>query len=137
MPKLSLISVTFSALIFVVLLPYLEISETHIFNPEWPGHARFHNAWQLTANAALSVLALALVWKQSAPKIGMGIALIINVSLLIALMAGPLFSGSTIIVSHSSDLAIGGINVAAIVIGFSTVLLLLGYSAISNRSENQ
>jgi hypothetical protein len=135
MPKISLISTTFSAMIFAILLPYLEISETHLFNPDWPAHARFHNAWQLLANASLSILSVILVWKGSAPKVGMGLALIINISLLIGLAAGPLFGGSTILVSHGSDLAVGGINVAAIVIAFSTLLLLVGYRALLNRSE--
>ena len=136
MPKLAVISITLSAFIFVGLLPYLEISATHLINPDWTAHARFHNAWQLLTNAALSILAFFLVWKGPAPRVGMGIALIINVSLLIALITGSFYGGSTIVNSGGSELAVGGINIAAIVIGFSTVLLLMGYRAVSNRSKN-
>ncbi len=136
MPKLALISITLSALIFVGLIPFLEISDTHLLSPEWPPHARFHNAWQLLTNGALSILALLLVWKSSAPRIGMGIALILNISLLIALMTGALYGGSTIMVSDSSERAIGGINIAAIIIGFSTGLLLLGYRAVLSSSKS-
>ncbi|MBV1885430.1 MAG: hypothetical protein KUG61_00010 [Parvibaculaceae bacterium] len=136
MSKLALISITLSALVFVVLLPYLEISDTHLLNPDWLAHARFHNAWQLLTNAALSIFALYLVWNGSTPKVGMGIALIINVSLLIALITGSFYGGSTIVISSGSELAVGGINSAAIVIGFSTVLLLMGYRAVSNSPEN-
>lgn len=130
MPKLALISITLSAFIFVGLLPYLEISGTHLLSPDWIPHARFHNAWQLMTNAALSVLALLLVWKGTAPKLGMGIALMINITLLLALLIGSLYGGSTILVADPSEKAIGGINLAAIVIGISTILLLLGYRAI-------
>ena len=136
MPKLSLISITFSTFIFVGLIPFLEVSDTHLLSPDWIPHARFHNAWQLMCNAALSILALLLVWKNTAPKIGMGIALMINISLLIALMIGALYGGSTIMVSDASEKAIGGINLAAIVIGVSTILLLLGYRATSNHSKS-
>jgi len=136
MSKLALISITLSALVFAVLLPYLEISATHLLSPDWPAHARFHNAWQLLTNAALSIFALFLVWKGPTPRVGMGIALIINVSLLIALITGSFYGGSTIVNSGGSELAVGGINIAAIVIGFLTVLLLMGYRAVSNSPEN-
>ncbi|PCI53238.1 MAG: hypothetical protein COB36_12395 [Alphaproteobacteria bacterium] len=136
MPKLALISITLSALVFVGLLPLLEISDRHLLSPDWIAHARFHNAWQLLTNALLSILAVFLVWKGAAPRVGMGIALMINVSLLGALIMGSLYGGSTIVVSDGSDLAIGNINIAAIVIGFLTVLLLLGYRAVSNLPKD-
>ena len=135
MPKLALISIAVSALIFVGLIPFLEISSTHLFSPDWTPHARFHNAWQLMANAALSILALLLVWKGNAPRLGMGIALMINITLLFALLIGSLYGGSTIVVTDPAEKAIGGINIAAIVIGVSTALLLLGYRALGALSK--
>lgn len=135
MSKLALISITFSALIYAGLLPYLEISDTHLLSPDWPAHARFHNAWQLLANAALSIFAIFLVWKGPAPKVGIGIALAINISLLMALATGSIYGGSNILNSDGTELAVGGINIAALVIGISTALLFMGYCAISIRSK--
>ena len=43
------IVVTGYAAVFLVLIPVLEISDTHLLNEDWPGHARLHEAWQLLA----------------------------------------------------------------------------------------
>lgn len=53
---------TMGFLIFGALIPVLEISDTHVFNEEWPPHARLHEVWQLATNTSLAVLCLWLVW---------------------------------------------------------------------------
>lgn len=53
---------TAGILVFGLLIPILEVNATHLFNPDWPQHARFHDAWQLLTNSGLAVLCLWLVW---------------------------------------------------------------------------
>jgi hypothetical protein len=36
---------------------------THIFNPEWPPHAKFHNAQTMLLGTALGLLALHTLWR--------------------------------------------------------------------------
>lgn len=136
MPKLALISITLCAVVTVGFLPFMEISETHLINPDWPAHARIHNGWQLLTNAALITLAFFLIWKDMAPRIGLGIALIINVSFLIALITSSFYGGS-MVNSDGSEAAIGGINIGVAISAILTALLLLGYRAVSNRPKNK
>lgn len=135
MPKLALISISLSAFVLAVLLPSLEISVTHLINPDWPSHARLHDAWQLLTNGALSIFALVLVWKGHAPKIGIGIALIISISFLISLISGPLYGGS-MLNSDGTEMAVAGLNVAVLIVVILTVLLMLSYRAVSLHTRN-
>ena len=44
---------------------------SHLFNPEWVGHARFHDAAMLNLLCGASVLGLWLLWRRSAePDVG-------------------------------------------------------------------
>jgi hypothetical protein len=40
-------------------------NRSHVFNPDWPPHARFHAAAFVLATVGLSLLGLWLVWKRS------------------------------------------------------------------------
>jgi len=135
MPKLALITITLSAFVLAVLIPYLEISDTHLTNPDWPSHARLHDAWQLLTNGTLSILALVLVWNGSAPRLGIAIAMIISISFLISLTLGPLYGGS-MLNSDGTEMAVAGINVAVVLVAILTVLLALSYRAVSAHTRN-
>lgn len=39
-----------------------DIDHTHLLNPEWVGHARFHLMWLLVFMAASGLVNLALIW---------------------------------------------------------------------------
>ncbi len=38
-------------------------NETHIFNPKWPPHAKFHNAQTMILSTLLGLTSLWLVWR--------------------------------------------------------------------------
>jgi hypothetical protein len=43
--------------------PYIfDWNETHIYNPTWPGHAKFHNAQTMSTGALCGLSALAVLW---------------------------------------------------------------------------
>ena len=50
-----------TALVFGVIPPVVDISETHVFKPDWPPHARFHMVWLLGVTSTLAVMVIALV----------------------------------------------------------------------------
>jgi len=56
------LAITLGVLVFGLLLPILEIGPTHVFNPDWPPHARLHEVWQLLTNSGLAVVCLLMVW---------------------------------------------------------------------------
>ena len=35
---------------------------THIYNPAWPPHAKYHNAQTMSTGAALALIALPVIW---------------------------------------------------------------------------
>jgi hypothetical protein len=52
--------------VFTAVTPYLaDWNATHIFNPRWTPHAKFHNAQTMAFAAVLGVLALVYVWRRS------------------------------------------------------------------------
>lgn len=126
MHKFVTVSVGLSAIIFTVLIPALELNSTHLTNPDWPSHARLHEAWQLLTNSAISVLALGCVWTDRAPRIGISLALVICVSFLAAWALGPVYGGS-MLHTDGTQMAVGGINFAVIVVIALTALLVANF----------
>lgn len=56
------IIISFIAL-FTMISPYLaDWNITHIYNPTWPPHAKFHNAQTMVLGAFLGFLALYCLW---------------------------------------------------------------------------
>jgi len=53
---------TLATLIYGVLPPFVDLTETHVFHPEWTPHSRMHMVWLLGTNSAIAVLALYLLW---------------------------------------------------------------------------
>ncbi|QKG70635.1 hypothetical protein [Erythrobacter mangrovi] len=114
------ISVALSALIYLALIPALEIGPTHVSNPDWPAHARLHEVWQLTSNALLSLLALWLVWRTSQASTGGLIAFFINIGFLAAYFSAETYGGS-MVHSDGSELLVFGVNPALAVVALVTV----------------
>lgn len=129
MSSLAKVSVGLSAAIFAGLIPLLEINPTHLFNPEWPEHARLHEAWQLLTNAGVSLLAVECVWTQRATRLGLSLALIICGSFLTAWALGGSYGGS-MLHSDGTQMALAGINVAVIVVFIVTGLLTLSWLSL-------
>ncbi len=61
--------VTVVALVTAVSPALADYNETHIFNPRWTPHAKFHDAMTIQLGVLLGVLALVLVWhgRRTAP----------------------------------------------------------------------
>jgi len=131
MRNFALTSVLLTSLVFGFLIPILEINQTHLFNSEWPSHARLHEAWQLITNAAISALALYLVWTGKAPKVAIVLSLIIGLSFLTAFALGESYGGS-MLHTDGTQMAVGGINVAVLVVVPLVAMLL--FSLVRGRA---
>ena len=44
-----------------------DFNKTHLLNPSWPGHARFHLVWASVAQLGMSGIALWLLWSGHGP----------------------------------------------------------------------
>jgi len=131
MRNFSVLSVLLTSIVFGLLIPILEVNQTHLFNSEWPSHARLHEAWQLITNAALSALALYLVWTSKAPTIAIVLSLIIGLSFLTAFALGGSYGGS-MLHTDGTQWAVGGINVAVLVV--VPLMAMLLFSLVHGRA---
>jgi hypothetical protein len=52
-------------------------NETHIHNPTWPPHAKFHNAQTMSMGAALSLVTLYHLWKPGGSRASLESATIV------------------------------------------------------------
>jgi hypothetical protein len=130
------ISLAFHAIIFIILVPFLEISDTHLFNPDWPAHARLHEAWQLLTNASLSALALLLAWRWNRPITALVACLTVTVPFLVAWAMQSAFGGS---MKHSdgTEIAVLGINVGVLLVLLVTAALLASLTRITASTQPQ
>lgn len=86
--------VTVGLLIFGALLPVLEISDTHVFNPDWPPHARLHEVWQLITHFSLALLSLWLVWARGAISLAGAIGISVMGGVLVAHVFSSTYGGA-------------------------------------------
>ena len=69
-PTLGRVLLTISGLV-VGLGPYIaDFNETHVLNPRWPPHARFHNGQTMSMGAALGLATLYYTWRDGSQARG-------------------------------------------------------------------
>lgn len=118
------LSVTACVLTFGLIVPILEINDTHLFNPLWPAHARLHEAWQLMTNGALAATCLWLVWLQQRVRLASVIGLIVTGGFLAAYATRVAYGGS-MLHTDGTELRALGANAAVLVMGAASALLTL------------
>jgi hypothetical protein len=56
-----------------------DLSPSHVFNPEWPAHAKFHEVWLLSTGGLLALVALYFIWLyRSSPRLGIALAAVLG-----------------------------------------------------------
>jgi hypothetical protein len=61
-PTIASWLVTIVAVLTSCLAYVFDWNETHVYNPNWPPHAKFHNAQTLLLGTLLGVVSLVLLW---------------------------------------------------------------------------
>lgn len=73
-------------------------NETHIFNPAWPPHAKFHNAQTMLLGTVIGLLALAVLWlNKGDDKRRVMLALILSSFYWITQAGAALFPGTALV----------------------------------------
>ncbi|WP_439569209.1 hypothetical protein [Sphingopyxis sp.] len=116
------IVLTLALIPFGVLTPVLELGVTHVVNPDWPGHARLHEVWQLLTNSSLAMLCLWLIWCSRQVRLPALVAFIISLAFLVAYALSPLYGG-TMLHSDGSEIAVGGVNLAVAMMLVTTIAI--------------
>ncbi len=125
--------ITFSIILYAFAVPYLEINDTHVFNPNWTPHVRIHEVWQLITNTSIGLLCLWLVWKKKEYKISTILSMLITGGFLLAFTIQDTYGGSMKYLD-GSEKTIAGVNIG--VLGFGIAFALLFVSLIISLRKN-
>ena len=126
--------ITFSIILYAVAVPFLEINNTHVFNPDWTPHVRIHEVWQLITNSAIGILCLWLVWVKNETKISTVLSLIIIGGFLLAYILQDFYGGSMKYLDGSEKTLLG-INIGVLGFGIAFILLLLTLIAAKQKPK--
>jgi len=126
------IAITFSVILYAIVVPFLDINETHVWNPDWTPHARIHEVWQLITNSSIGVLCLWLVWYKKEVQLSTLLSLIVMGGFLLAFFLKDGYGGSMKYLDGSEKTVLG-INLA--VLGFGTAFLFLILSHVLTRRQ--
>ena len=107
------------------------LTPTHIFNPDWVAHARFHTMWAMLSAFTMGLLALWFLWRKSEDRhVGVNIAGAIGSGVLgtfmIATMTMPLYGGALADANGVTPLA-GGIDANLAIFLVALVMVLSGW----------
>lgn len=139
--KLGKSILSFVLVVGAVVTTAVDWNTTHLFNPAWHPHARFHDALFLLFVDGTSLVALWLLWRQSKePDIGLKVA-----ALLSAALWTPFFYITTLIPGTSllaaedvPVLRVAGLSFPpnVIVAGVLLLLTVVGYSLARRVSSD-
>ncbi len=70
-------------------------SDSHVFNPRWPPHAKFHNGQTMSSGAALGVLTAYYTWRPTSnPADSLRTAAIFGSLYFVTALSGILYPGA-------------------------------------------
>lgn len=120
MKMIAEIFITLGVVIYAVLIPFLEINPSHVFNDTWPPHARFHDVWQLITNITIGAVALWLAWHRAEVQI----ASMLNLAVMGGVLTAHALAGS-----YGGSISSG--NIEATVLGLHAPAFAAGLVALS------
>jgi hypothetical protein len=73
---------TVAVVIFPIIGILADWNKSHIFNPTWPPHARFHAASMSVIVSCTAAIAMWLLWRRSSePEVGVKVAALVSLTL--------------------------------------------------------
>ena len=132
--KMKKFSITFSIILYAVVVPILEINDSHVFNTAWTPHVRIHEVWQLITNSSIGILCLWLVWVKNETKVSTILSLLITGGFLLAYILQDLYGGSMKYLDGSEKTLLG-VNIG--VLGFGMAFILLLVVIVLNKKSKQ
>lgn len=120
------IAITFSVILYAIIVPYLDINETHVWNPDWTPHARIHEVWQLITNSSIGLVCLWLVWYKKEMQLSFLLSIIVMGGFLLAFFLKDGYGGSMKYID-GSEKTILGINIGILGFGIASLFLILSH----------
>lgn len=120
------IAITFSVILYAIIVPLLDINETHVWNPDWTPHARIHEVWQLITNSSIGLVCLWLVWYKKEVLLSTLLSLIVMGGFLLAFFLKDGYGGSMKYLDGSEKTVLG-INIGILGFGIAFLFLILSH----------
>lgn len=117
-------AVTFAVLLYAVVVPFLEINETHVFSPDWIPHAKIHEVWQLITNSSIGLLCLWLTWSKREYRLSAILSILVTGGFLLAFLLKD-FYGGDMRFPDGTEKAVGGINIGILGFGIAIIFLII------------
>lgn len=124
------IAITISVILYAIVVPFLDINETHVWNPDWTPHARIHEVWQLITNSSIGAVCLWLVWYKKEVRLSTLLSLIVMGGFLLAFFLKDGYGGSMKYLD-GSEKSVLGVNIG--ILGFGIAFLFLVLSQILTK----
>lgn len=115
--------VTVGIVFYAVIVPILEVNDSHVFNQAWAPHARLHETWQLFTNTALGVFSVWLVWVKDNLRLASLLTAFVTGGFLMAYWLRDTYGGSMVL-SDGSEKMILGVNLG--LFAYTLAIALVG-----------
>lgn len=131
---LGRIIMTIATLMYGVIPPLVDLTETHVFHPDWTPHARMHMVWLLGTNTSIAMVALYFLWlHQSSLNLRVRLAGVLGLCVYGGFMLSAfttwLYGGS---LSDAGGVPpIMGMDANILVFSLALLLLLAGWFLVS------
>ena len=129
------ILVTVGIVFYAVVVPFFEINDTHVYNPEWTSHARLHEVWQLATNTSMGIFALWLIWFRGEIWLPSLFTFFIFGGLLFSYATRELYGGSMVL-SDGSEKTLMGINLGMFAGAIAIALAAIAID-LDRRAKNK
>ncbi|KTC25282.1 MULTISPECIES: hypothetical protein [Pseudomonas] len=122
--------VTVGIVFYAVVVPILEINDTHVFNQAWEPHARLHETWQLFTNTAIGAYSVWLVWGRDNLRLASLLTLFVTGGFLMAYWLRDGYGGSMVLTDGSEKMILG-VNLG--LFAYALAILLAGLAVALER----
>jgi hypothetical protein len=132
---------TFVIAVFPVINVLADWNKTHLFNPAWHPHARFHGAVMSLIVWCVAAIALWLLWRRSIePELGIKVAALLALTLWTPfLYADYLVPGSSQLVNYPAPAPVpqvaGFTLYPQVVLALMAVVLIAGGYGLTRRGD--
>jgi hypothetical protein len=135
---LGRVIMTLATLMYGIVPPFVDLTETHVFHPDWTPHSRMHMVWLLGTNTAIAMVALYFLWaKEFRFTLGVRITGVLGLCVYGGFMLGaftaPLYGGSLSDVNGVPPIM--GMDANILFFSLALLLLVAGWLLASKTSS--
>ncbi|MEL6934647.1 MAG: DUF6640 family protein [Pseudomonadota bacterium] len=137
--RISLKITVSAATLFYGFVPAIaDLNDTHLFNPLWSSHARFHGAWFLAFAAGVALIALYLTWWRDDVVVPIFLGLMFALGFWVATVFGPDYGGALVDPNGHTQTVLG-IEANLFLFSVLTLLLIaaLGFALWVGRDKSE